>query len=334
MAAINTIKDGLRVGLVGAGGIARLHLPAWLALGAQVTVHSIDGGAGALVTQFGGGEVADSLDELLDAVEVVDVVTPTFTHPEIVVAAAAAGRHIVCEKPFALDTTTAEAMVKACASAGVQLVPGHVVRYFAEYSALQRAVAAGAIGAPAVLRFHRCGSRPLGGWFADPALSGGLVMDQMIHDLDFARWIGGEIETVFARIVDSAPGTTDGVVSAHVTATHAGGAISSCTGTWARQGTRFRYGFQVAGTDGVLEHDSAGAAPLVVDSGATRADGGLVPISPTMESPFLTELREFAVSFSGGPPPRVSAEDGVAAVRLAVAANTSIRTGAPVQVAA
>jgi predicted dehydrogenase len=328
---IDGTDSRLRVGMIGAGGIANAHLPAWLQLGARVVVHSLHG-APALVARHGGGQVADSLDQLLDAVDVVDVCTPTFTHPEIVFAAAAAGKHVLCEKPLALDAATAEAMAKACSSAGVQLYPGHVVRFFAEYAAVARAVAAGAIGTPAVLRFHRCGARPGAGWFADPELSGGIIMDQMIHDLDFARWLGGEIDSVHAQLADSAPGTTTGVVSAHVVARHRGGAISSVTGTWARPGTRFRYGFHVAGTDGMLSHDSATDPSLHTDTGGAPV-AGLLPDVSLVESPFLTEIREVAAAFAGGPCPRVSAADGVAAVRLAAAANASLATGRSVAVA-
>jgi predicted dehydrogenase len=322
----------LRVGMIGAGGIANAHLPAWLHLGAAVAVHSLHG-APELVARHGGGRVVATLDQLLAEVDVVDVCTPTPTHPELVLAAAAAGRHVLCEKPLALEGATAESMVQACAAAGVQLYPGHVVRYFAEYAALARAVAAGAIGTPAVLRFHRCGARPRAAWFADPALSGGIIMDQMIHDLDFARWLGGEVESVHARLSDSAPGGSDGVVSAHVTARHRGGALSSLTGTWARPGTRFRYGFHAAGTDGLLSYDSAADPSLLTDTGATDG-GGLLPVVAMLESPFVTEIREFAAAFAGGPAPRVSAADGVAAVRLAEAANASLATGGPVAVEA
>ncbi|MGH3585241.1 MAG: Gfo/Idh/MocA family protein [Pseudonocardia sp.] len=331
MTDIDATDTRLRVGLVGAGGIANAHLPAWLRLGAWVDVYSHHGAA-ELVARHGGGHVVGSLDELLAAVDVVDVCTPTPSHPEIVLAAAAAGRNVLCEKPLALDVDTAEAMVAACAAAGVQLYPGHVVRFFAEYAALQRAVAAGAVGTPAVLRFHRCGSRPPAAWFADPEQSGGIIMDQMIHDLDFARWLAGEIDTVHARLVDSAPGTATGVVSAQVVAQHRGGALSSVTGTWARPGTRFRYGFHVAGSDGMLSHDSATDPSLRTDTGAPA--GGLLPDVSLLESPFLAEIRECAVAFAGGPPPRVSAADGVAAVRIAEAANASLATGRVTAVAA
>lgn len=320
--------EPLRVGMVGAGGIANAHLPAWLHAGAEVGVYSLHG-APDLVERHGAGHVVGSFDELFAAVDVVDVCTPTYTHPEIVFAAAAAGRHVLCEKPLALDAATAEAMAQACAAAGVQLYPGHVVRYFPEYAALQSAVAGGAIGTPAVLRFDRCGARPRRAWFADPELSGGIIMDQMIHDLDFARWLGGEVESVHARLHDSAPGTTTGVVSAHVVARHRGGAISSITGTWARPGTRFRYGFHAAGTDGRLSFDSAADPSLRTDTGAPPDDGGerLLPDVSLVESPFIAEIAELAAAFTGGPTPRVSAADGVAAVRLAAAANASLATG-------
>lgn len=322
--------EPLRVGMVGAGGIANAHLPAWLHAGAEVGVYSLHG-APDLVERHGAGDVVGSFDELFAAVDVVDVCTPTYTHPEIVFAAAAAGRHVLCEKPLALDAATAEAMAQACAAAGVQLYPGHVVRYFPEYAALQSAVAGGAIGTPAVLRFDRCGARPRRAWFADPELSGGIIMDQMIHDLDFARWLGGEVESVHARLHDSAPGTTTGVVSAHVVARHRGGAISSITGTWARPGTRFRYGFHAAGTDGRLSFDSAADPSLRTDTGAPPDDGGerLLPDVSLVESPFIAEIAELAAAFTGGPTPRVSAADGVAAVRLAAAANASLATGRP-----
>jgi predicted dehydrogenase len=322
--------EPLRVGMVGAGGIANAHLPAWLHAGAGVGVYSL-AGAPELVARHGAGHVVGSLDELLAAVDVVDVCTPTYTHPEIVFAAAAAGRHVLCEKPLALDVATAEAMAQACAAAGVQLYPGHVVRFFPEYVALQAAVAGGAIGTPAVLRFDRCGARPRRAWFADPQLSGGIVMDQMIHDLDFARWLGGEVESVHARLSDSAPGTATGVVSAHVVARHRGGAISTVTGTWARPGTRFRYGFHAAGTDGMLSYDSAADPSLRTDTGVPADDGAerLLPDVSLVESPFIAEIGEFAAAFSGGPLPRVSAADGVAAVRLAAAANASLASGRP-----
>ncbi len=321
----------LTVALIGAGGIAAAHLPAWLTLGAEVRVHSVQGAA-ALVERNTGGTVVDSLEAALAGADVVDVCTPTGTHPALVAAAAAAGAHVLCEKPLALSLAEALEMVEVCRTAGVQLYPGHVVRWFPAYERMHAAVAAGEVGEVAVQRFTRTGSRPTQPWFADPALSGGIVLDQMIHDLDFARWNAGEVSEVFARSV-STPSTGEslGVVSAHVVLTHRSGALSHVTGTWATAGTPFHTSFDVAGVAGVLTHDSAEHPPLRVSGTSSTAGTGLLPAT-TGESPYLSEIRELAAAFRGGPPPRVSAADGVAAVQLALAANESLRTGQPVTV--
>jgi predicted dehydrogenase len=101
----------LEVGLVGAGGMAGVHLPAWVELGARVRVFSIDGQAPGLAERYGATAVG-SLVELLDGCDVVDVCTPTFTHKEIGLAAIAAGKHVVCEKPLALTGPDAAEMVR------------------------------------------------------------------------------------------------------------------------------------------------------------------------------------------------------------------------------
>lgn len=320
------------VALIGAGGIASVHLPAWLALGATVRVHSL-GGAEELVALCGGGTVAATLEEALTGADVVDVCTPTVTHPATVAAAAAAGAHVLCEKPLALTVAAAEEMIATCRAAGVRLYPGHVVRWFPEYAAMHAAVVAGDIGQVAVQRFTRTGSRPQADWFADEAVSGGIVLDQMVHDLDFAIWNAGEVREVFARRVSTAPtGEHRGVVSAQVVLTHVSGALSYVTGTWAVPGTTFHTSFEVAGTDGLLTHDSAAHAPLRVSGRPSTGGTGLLPATGGGESPYLTEIRELAAAFAGGPEPRVSAEDGLAAVRVGLAANESLRTGAPVTV--
>ena len=322
-------ESSFTVGLVGAGGIARVHLPAWLTLGVRVLVYSTDG-ADQLVDACRGGAVVASLDELLSSVDAVDVCTPTPSHFELVSRAASAGRHVLCEKPLARTAAQAEQLIEVCAAAQVQLYPGHVVRFFPEYAAMHEAVTGGAIGQVAVQRFSRTGSRPVAPWFADDEQSGGLVLDQSIHDLDFARWNAGEVVRVFAR--ETQTPAPRGIRSAQLVLTHADGALSYVTGTWAAAGTTFRTTFEIAGTGGLLRHDSRDNPPLVVDSGTRQASGtGLLPATPFVESPFLTEIREVYGAFRGGPPPRVSAYDGLQALRVAEAAVESLGSGLAVE---
>jgi predicted dehydrogenase len=319
-------RDRIRVGLIGAGGIANEHLPAWLSLGADVLVSSL-AGAAQLVGRHG-GRVVDTVDELLGSCDVVDIATPTQTHAELALAALAAGRPVVCEKPLARTSAEAEQVLAGFEAAGQALYPGHVVRFFGEYAAMHAAVEAGAIGRIAVQRFTRTGSAPAAAWFHDDALSGGLLLDQSLHDLDFARWNAGEVATAYAL-----EGFADGVRSVQVVLTHVGGALSYVHGTWARPGTRFRTTFDIAGTGGVLQHDSAEHPALSTDLGEVPAAGagagegrGLLPAMP-YESPFRTELGEFLGALRGGPPPRVSARDGLAAIRIAEAAQRSLDSG-------
>jgi predicted dehydrogenase len=316
------LRRGLRVGLVGAGGVGSQHLSAWLSLGAEVGVYTRSGTA-ALVARSGGTAV-DTLDELLAISDVVDIAAPTPSHGELALAALAAGRPVVCEKPLARTSAEAERMIEAFEAAGLPLYPGHVVRFFGAYAALHAAVAAGAIGELAVQRFQRAGSTPTADWFHDDARSGGIVLDQCLHDLDFARWNAGEVATAYA--LESAAGR---IRSVQILLTHVAGALSLVHGTWAQPGTTFRTSFDVAGTGGVLIHDSADHPALRTDLGDSPVSGGGRGLLPTMpdESPFRTELGEFLTALRGGPPPRVTARDGLAAIRSAEAAQRSLDSG-------
>jgi predicted dehydrogenase len=320
--------EALRVGLVGAGSIAAVHLPAWRELGADVVVHSHRGAAELAAA---GAEVAETFDEVLATCDVVDVCTPTPAHRSYAEAALEAGRHVVAEKPLARTHDDAAHLATRAAGGPAQLYPAHVVRFFPQYERLAAAVATGHVGRPAVLRFTRTGAYPRwADWFADPAQSGGVVMDLMVHDLDIARWVGGDVTEVYATL---ATGTADDggeVTTAHAVLTHAGGAVSHVRGVWGPPTTTFATSFHVAGEDGVLEWRSTDPGALRLDLGGGPAGGERRPATDLFESPYLTELREFAAAFAGGPEPRVSAADGVVAVDLALAAIESIGTGEPV----
>ncbi|SEE49677.1 myo-inositol 2-dehydrogenase / D-chiro-inositol 1-dehydrogenase [Jiangella alba] len=317
-----------RVGLVGAGGISHAHAPGLLELGASVTVFS-EHGAEELSRRYG-FTVASTFDELLERSEVVDICTPTSSHLEYVGAALAAGRHVICEKPVSLDPEAAAELGRTAEARGLGLFPAHVVRWFPAYVAAQRAVSCGELGSPAVLRFSRIGEYPSWSqWFADEQHSGGIVADQMIHDLDIARWIAGEVVEVFATRVadDTAP-----AVSAQVLLTHENDAISAVNGIWGAAGTTFRTAFSIAGDQGMLRYDSTESGSFRLDGG--KGDGGASdrPDSSFTESPYLLELREFIDAVRGGATPRVTWADGIRAVEIALAANASIATGQPVRV--
>jgi myo-inositol 2-dehydrogenase/D-chiro-inositol 1-dehydrogenase len=321
----------LKVGIVGAGGISRSHAPHWVTVGAEVSVYS-EQGAEELAVGYG-LSVRPTLESLIEAVDVVDVCTPTPSHADVCLAAIAAGRSVLSEKPLGRTTAQAREVAAAAREAGVQAYPAHVVRFFPEYAAAKTAVAAGRIGDPAVLRFSRGGEGASSDWFFDDELSGGIVLDQMIHDIDQARWIAGEVVRVSAR---QNPPTEHGRVPrrvvAHVVLEHRSGAISFVHGTWGPRGMRFRTGFDIAGSHGTLRWSSTDPGTAEENLGDPPPASSYLPPPSPEESPYLTQIREFAAAFEGGPPPRVAIEDGVLAVAVAEATRESIRLGRAVDV--
>jgi predicted dehydrogenase len=205
-----------------------------------------------------------------------------------------------------------------------------VVRFFPEYVAARDAVVAGAIGEPAVIRLSRLTFAPDRGqdsWFADERRSGGLFFDLMIHDLDVARWIGGDVTTVYAR--------ASGGPRSHGIAvlTHASGAISHVEASGAEPAPVFRTRLEVAGAHGMVVHDSDDTSPIDVRLHRTGEAGStaLADVSLT-ENPFEAEVRHFLDVVDGRAEPVLPPLDAVAAVQLAAAARRSAAEGIPVAI--
>jgi predicted dehydrogenase len=316
-----------KVGIVGLGGIGWVHAGSLQRLG--VEVHGFDGlpEAGDRARQELGVVVHDDLDGLFAAVDVVDVCTPTDTHASIALAAVRAGRPVICEKPLTRTVAEADELIAAAGEAKVPLHVAQVVRFFAPYAAAQSQVADGVIGQPAVLRLTREGGMPAGRhWYHDEARSGGIICDVMIHDIDYARWIAGDVVRVYARTLR--PVEPQGSAThAYVILTHVGGAITHLTASWARQGLPFRTSFELAGSEGMLEYASDAKPALRTAPPELASAGG-----PGFDiSPWTAELGEFVTAIRGGPPPRVRAEDGRAALAIALAAVESAGSGRAIE---
>lgn len=321
-----------RVGIIGSGFMGTVHAAGWSKTPAKLAaVHSLEpNNAKALAEQYQ-AKVYDSIDSLLAAVDVVDICAPTHLHHQMVLQAAKAGKHIICEKPLARTLPQAKEMLAACQAAGVKLLVAHVVRFFPQYALAKTAVERGDIGKVAVLRLTRCAFRPkraTGNWFMNFEQSGGLILDLMIHDFDYARWVAGNVESVYAKSVT--PNGTGEDYSLAILR-HTNGALSNIEGAWAYPPPLFRTGLEIAGDTGLIEHPPDSAIPIGLylkqtESGSTP-DVGL-PTSPLAEDPYTTELKHFYEVITGSiPTPRVTAEDGLAALQIALAAMQSAKTG-------
>jgi predicted dehydrogenase len=312
------------------------HAAGWSRTPAQlVGFHSLEQGQmDRLIAQHGGRTFA-TLDALLDAVDVVDICTPTHLHHAMVLQAAARGRHIICEKPLARTAEQGEALVAACRQAGVKLLVAHVVRFFPEYAQAKALVERGEIGRVGVVRLKRVSFQPRraeDNWFLDVARSGGMMLDLMIHDLDYARWVAGEVESVFARSVRSARPDAPGDYALAILR-HTNGALSNIEGGWAYPPPLFRTSLEIAGDGGLIEHPAGSSTALSVHL-MEREEGSApdiaVPRSPLLEDPYVVEIKHFYEVLAHDAPPRVTPEDGLAALKLALAAIESAQTGRPV----
>jgi predicted dehydrogenase len=268
------------------------------------------------------------------ASDIVDVCTPPTEHAGPTIEAAQAGRHVVCEKPIARTLADAERMVAACAAANVQLFVAHVVRFFPEFARAKAVSDSGALGRLGVVRTVRGGARPqMSPWFADVRQSGGVILDVGIHDIDYLRWLCGDVERVFARGL-----TWHNLAADHalITLRFASGAIGHIESSWAFPQGTFRTFIELAGTEGVLVHDSDDVQPLDVryHHGQEPAVGAR-PNAPAVsgDDPYLQELQHFLNVLGGAGALLVTPRDAVEALRVALAALASMRSGRPVSVA-
>ncbi len=144
-----------------------------------------------------------SLEEALERVdfEAVCVATPTFTHRDLVVRAAAAGKHVLCEKPMALEVSQAVEMIRAAERAGVVLQIGFMRRFDAEFQEARARIASGELGRLLLIRSTTRGPGLPPAWAWDPKTGIGLLAEVTSHDFDTLRWLSGsEYRSVFARV--------------------------------------------------------------------------------------------------------------------------------------
>lgn len=317
----------LRIGIVGAGNMAGVHADGWAQTCDRiVAVFDPDRERSSKLASEYGALVADDFESLAGMVEVVDICTPTHTHGASIVAAAQAGVDIVCEKPLARTAPEAFDAIAACEEAGVQLLVGHVVRFFPEYATARELVVSGEIGHVGVVRLDRSTYLPAGvsSWFSDRSKSGGVVLDLMIHDVDYARWVAGDVERVYAR------GAFGGD---HVLATlsHANGAISHIQGSWAYPRGSFRATLEIAGSEGLIQRRAAESFVASVEAQDEVSDVPEPPSSST-ESPYVTEIKHFSSVLHGTAEPRVTAIDAARAVAVCDAIAESLVTNQAVEV--
>lgn len=189
--------SSIGVGVIGCGRISESHLQAMTKLADVKLICMADAdqvAAQGKAEKYGAARWVTDYHELLALPEVdaVVVCVPTFVHAEVVCAAAATGKHVLCEKPIAMSMEDAVHMTDACAAADVRLMIGFVRQFSTEWLKLRDIISSGRIGRPVLWR-HACAIRtPFLRWFIDGEKGGGPFLDGLVHDYDFARSIFGD----------------------------------------------------------------------------------------------------------------------------------------------
>ncbi len=324
------------VAILGAGRIGQVHARALSAVAGARVVAVADARpeAAAALARAHGAEVL-GIDEILGAgdVEAVIICTPTDTHAPLIERAARAGKAIFCEKPIDLDPDRARAAVSVAEAAGVPLMIGFNRRFDPHFAALKAEVDSGRIGAiETVIIISRDPAPPPPAYVA---ASGGIFRDMTIHDFDMARFLlGEEIASVTARasvLVDPAIGAQGDYDTASVILTTAGG--RQCLISNARRAT---YGYDQR----IEVHGSAGMVRAMnqrpVDIETATAAGFVRPplhdfFMTRYEAAYRAEIAEFIAALTEGRPTRPDGTDGLAALRIAEAAERSVREGRSVR---
>lgn len=324
----------MNVAIIGCNTIGRLHarMAANCGLKIAACADKYLPVAQALALEHGADASDDAAAAIARAdVDIVAVTTPTPTHIEFVKAAALAGKHVFCEKPFCRTVEQCKEAIAAAKAAKVKLFVGHVLRYFHEFEAIRGEIEAGKIGKVGFVKLYRGGLFPGGmnGWFRNYELSGGVTLDSMIHDMDWLRYVFGDVERVFCQALRrSAPEPQDYSMA---TLRMKNGIIAKVIGNWA-QPSGFRVEAEVCGSKGMITYSSE-EAPISTVKRVDPSELGktVVPASPVPVSPYQLEWEDFLGWIRGVSKPRVTPEDGLKAVRLALAALQSAETGKPVR---
>lgn len=326
-----------KVAVIGAGKIGRTHAEAYAAIPNAELVAICDSrmdAAEELAGELSAKAVADLGQVLTDFdVDAIDVCTPTPSHLDMIRMAAEAGKHVACEKPLARTISQAMEADRVCEEAGVTLFVAHVVRWFPEYRRLKALIDSGAIGDTVEVRASRESKTPFrpGNWLTNVQNSGGAVLDLIVHEFDWLRWVYGSVRKVYARgLYNSQIPDAD---YALVTLRFDCGVIAHIEASWQRSNGFFT-SIEIAGSQGLLEYRSDACSALVIElKGKDGEPGKVIRDNCEFVNPYQLELQHFIDCLETGKTPDVTGKDGIESVRIAEAALRSITTGEPITLA-
>jgi predicted dehydrogenase len=325
----------VRVGLAGLGRMGRIHAAnlAWRCPSAVLAgVYDADPAAAAAVAGELGVRAVPSYDELLSTVDAVTIATPTASHAELTVRAAAAGVAVFCEKPVSLDRQSTVDTIAAVAGAGVPLQVGFHRRFDPDWVAVAERIHAGELGEVSLFRTSLRDMRSPAPAFL--AGSGGFFLDVTIHDLDTARWMVGEVVEVSAHgAALSDPGFAElgDLDTAVVVVRFSSGALGVIDNSRSA-GYGYECSTEVMGSAATARIDAPRRRHYEWRTPGVAAVELVRDFEERFPLAYAAEMEAFAAAVRDGTPPRVTGLDALAAFDLATAADLAWRTGRTVPV--
>ncbi len=329
----------IKVGVIGAGRIGKIHAENLATRIPGVVVEAI-----ADVNLAAAQELAEKLhiphsyadyrkimeDKSIDAVAIC---SSTNTHADLMIEAAAAGKHVFCEKPVDHSLAKIDKAIEAVKKAGVKSQIGFNRRFDPNFKKLRDLVQEGKIGDLHILRITSRDPAPPPAEYVK--VSGGMFLDMTIHDFDMARYLSGsEVVEVFAAgavLVDPAIGAAGDIDTAIITLKFANGAIGTIDNS-----RKAAYGYdqraEVFGSGGMAAtaNNTANSSVYSNAEGVHTEKPLYFFLERYMES-FTAELRDFITAIREDKPTPVSVEDGLKPVIIAMAAKKSLEENRPVK---
>jgi predicted dehydrogenase len=331
----------IRIGVVGVGRMGLTHAEnlAQRVRGATLVAvtTSSEKRAAAARRCCGGVNVYPSLGAMLaaESLDAVCIASSTSAHAGNVVQCAAARLHIFCEKPLALSLADCQRAIAATKQAGVKLMIGHVRQFDAGHVEAKRRIDGGAIGRPLVFRSISGDVDPPPPSFADPAVSGGLILDAMYHDLYLARWLlDDEPVRAYAEggaLVDSAIGAVGDVDNAVVTLRFADGGLGTL---YASRTCRYGHDLrvEVIGDEGAVQVGRFRQTPVrLLDRRGVHHDMPWTTPDRLGEA-FVTEMQAFVNCVLNDSEPPVKGDDSRTTIAVGLAATRSMHEARPVKI--
>jgi predicted dehydrogenase len=336
----------VRIGILGMGGMGNCHFNAYRKIpGARVVAAcDIDPQKLERIGQLGfnlrSGSVAGPAAKLRcygraetmfadPGIDVVDITLPTDLHAPYAIKALKAGKHVICEKPMALDARAAARMVAAAKANRRQLFVAHCIRFWPAYVQARKIIRMRAYGRVLSAVFRRLSSSPGSwtsvNWFMDPRRSGGCPLDLHIHDADYVLHLFGRPRSVTARVCGLTPGRADHIVALYDYGPHV---LVQAESAWEyAPGHGFEMTFTIACERATLVFGKDGRLLLHPKRGKSRA------LSLPAGDGYTNELKHFVACIRQGRRSEViTPESAARSVRLIEAELESARRGRAIPV--